>query len=130
MATFEKNSKSTRPNDEPFPSFSMCCNLSLVERKVAEFYHNIDRRHHLVWSKKTNFITIWRQLMVSLYQGHNQVCDDKLQKSVIERPYEFANILSFEIVFQYKVFICKHGFAFLGGPYHSLAVHICVPLFG
>ena len=29
--------------------------LSLVERKVAEFYHNIDRTHWLVWVKMTYF---------------------------------------------------------------------------
>ena len=36
-------------NIETFPSKQMYLYLSLVERKVAEFYHNMDRRHYLVW---------------------------------------------------------------------------------
>ena len=36
-------------NIERFPSKQMYPYLSLVERKVAEFYHNIDRRRYLVW---------------------------------------------------------------------------------
>ena len=40
--------------------------LSLVERKVAEFYHNIDRRRWLVWLKWLIFVTFSGQLMVSL----------------------------------------------------------------
>ena len=48
-----------------FPQ-SRCILISLVERKVAEFYHNIDRRHWLVWSKWLIFITFSGQLMVSL----------------------------------------------------------------
>ena len=40
--------------------------LSLVERKVADFNHNIARRHWLVWSKWLIFITFSGQLMVSL----------------------------------------------------------------
>ena len=31
-------------NIEPFPSKQMYTYLSLVERKEAEFFHNIDRR--------------------------------------------------------------------------------------
>ena len=38
-------------NIESFPSKHMCLYLSLVERKVAEFYHNMDRRRYLVWLK-------------------------------------------------------------------------------
>ena len=38
-------------NIETFPSKQMYLYLSLVERKVAEFYHNIDRRRCLVWLK-------------------------------------------------------------------------------
>ena len=38
-------------NIERFPSKQMYPYLSLVERKVAEFYHNIDRRRYLVWFK-------------------------------------------------------------------------------
>ena len=44
-------------NIETFPSKQMYPYLSLVERKVAEFYHNINRRHWLVWSKWLIFIT-------------------------------------------------------------------------
>ena len=36
-------------NIETFPSKQMYPYLSLVERKVAEFYHIIDRRRYLVW---------------------------------------------------------------------------------
>ena len=43
--------------------------LSLVEREVAEFYHDIDRRRWLVWLKWLIFITFSGQLMVSL-PGH------------------------------------------------------------
>ena len=37
-------------NIETFPSKQKYLYLSLVERKVAEFQHNIDRRRYLVWS--------------------------------------------------------------------------------
>ena len=53
-------------NIETFPSKHMYHYLSLVERKVADFYHNIDRRRWLVWSKWLIFITFSGQLMVSL----------------------------------------------------------------
>ena len=53
-------------NIETFPSKQMYPYLSLVERKVAEFYHNIDRRCWLVWSKWLIFITFLGQFMVSL----------------------------------------------------------------
>ena len=36
-------------NIETFPSQQMYLYLSLVERKVTEFYHNIYRRGYLVW---------------------------------------------------------------------------------
>ena len=36
-------------NIERFPSQHMYLNLSLVERKVTEFYHNIDRRRGPIW---------------------------------------------------------------------------------
>ena len=42
-------------NIERFPSKQMYPYLSLVERKVAEFYYNIDRRSWLVWVKMTYF---------------------------------------------------------------------------
>ena len=38
-------------NIEIFPSKQMYLYLSLVERKEAEFYDNIDRRRYLVWLK-------------------------------------------------------------------------------
>ena len=53
-------------NIETFPSKQMYLYLSLVERKVAEFYHNIDRRLYLVWLKWPIFIAFSGQLMVSL----------------------------------------------------------------
>ena len=54
-------------NIETFPSKQMCPYLSLDERKVAEFYHNIDRRRWLVWLKWLNFTNFSGQLMVSLF---------------------------------------------------------------
>ena len=36
-------------NIETFLSNQMYLSLSLVERKVEEFYHNIDRKCYLVW---------------------------------------------------------------------------------
>ena len=53
-------------NIETFPSKQMYPYLSLDERKVAEFYHNIDRRRWLVWLKWLIFINFSGQLMVSL----------------------------------------------------------------
>ena len=53
-------------NIETFPSKRMYPYLSLVERKVAEFFNNINRRRWLVWSKWLIFITFPGQLMVSL----------------------------------------------------------------
>ena len=53
-------------NIETFPSKQMYPYLSLVERKVAEFYHNIDRRRYFVWLKWLIFIAFSGQLMVSL----------------------------------------------------------------
>ena len=47
-------------NIERFPSQQMYPYLSLVERKVAEFYHNIDRRRWLVWIKMTYFHHFFR----------------------------------------------------------------------
>ena len=45
-------------NIKTFPSKQMYLYLSLVERKEAEFYHNIDRRRYLVWFKWLIFQTI------------------------------------------------------------------------
>ena len=53
-------------NIETFPSKQMYPYLSLVERKVAEFYLNIDTKRWLVWLKWLIFITFSGQLMVSL----------------------------------------------------------------
>ena len=49
-------------NIERFSSKQMYLYLSLVERNVAEFYNNIDRRRYLVWLRWIILITIWRQL--------------------------------------------------------------------
>ena len=43
-------------NIDTFPSKQMYLYLSLVERKVAEFYHNRDRRRYLVWLRRLIFI--------------------------------------------------------------------------
>ena len=53
-------------NIETYPSKQMYLYLSLVKRKVAEFYHNIGRRRYLVWFKWLIFIAFSGQLMVSL----------------------------------------------------------------
>ena len=53
-------------NIKTFPSNQMYLCPSLVERKVADFNHNIDRRRHLVWLKWLIFIAFSGQLMVSL----------------------------------------------------------------
>ena len=53
-------------NIETFRSKQMYPYLSLVERKVAEFYLNIDRKRWSVWLKWLIFITFSGQLMVSL----------------------------------------------------------------
>ena len=53
-------------NIETFSSQQMYRHLSLVERKVTEFYHNIDRRRYFVWLKLLIFIAFSGQLMVSL----------------------------------------------------------------
>ena len=50
-------------NIERFPSKQMYSYLSLVERKVAEFYHDIDRSRYLVWLKWRIFIAFYGQLM-------------------------------------------------------------------
>ena len=62
-------------NIETFPSKQMCPYLSLDERKVAEFYHNIDRRRWLVWLKWLIFINFSGQLMVSLLIGSDRPTD-------------------------------------------------------
>ena len=49
-------------NIERFPSKQMYPYLSLVERKVAEFYHNIDRRSWLAWVKMTYFHRFFRTI--------------------------------------------------------------------
>ena len=53
-------------NIETFSSQQMYRYLSLVERKLTEFYHNIERRRYLVWLKWLIFIAFSGQLMVSL----------------------------------------------------------------
>ena len=47
---------------ETFPWKQMYPYLSLDERKVAEFYHNIDRRSWLVWVKMTYFHCFFRTI--------------------------------------------------------------------
>ena len=47
---------------ETFPSQQMYLYLSLVEKKVTEFYHYIDRRRYLVWLKWLIFITFFQTI--------------------------------------------------------------------
>ena len=49
-------------NIERFPSKQMYPYLSLVERKVAEFYHNIYRRSWLAWVIMTYFHRFFRTI--------------------------------------------------------------------
>ena len=49
-------------NIERFPSTQMYPYLSLVERKVAEFYHNIDKKSGLVWVRMTYFHRFFRTI--------------------------------------------------------------------
>ena len=57
---------------ERFPSKQMYLYFSLVERKEAEFYHNIDGRCYLVWLKWLIFIAFSGQLMVSLIMNFGE----------------------------------------------------------
>ena len=69
-------------NIKTFPSKQMYLYLSLLERKEAEYYHNIDRRHYLVWFKCFIFIAFPGQFMVSLECNstfHNQ------RKGILEK---------------------------------------------
>ena len=50
-------------NIETFPSKKIYLYLSLDERKVAKLYHNMD----LLLLRWIIFITIWRELIVSLF---------------------------------------------------------------
>ena len=55
-------------------------NLSLVERKVAEFYHNIDRRSWLVWVKMTYFHRFFWTIpgvLEGLCKNRGNVCCEK-----------------------------------------------------
>ena len=55
-----------KSNIERFPSKQMYPYLSLVGRKVVEFYHHIDGRCYLVWLKWLIFIAFSGQFLVSL----------------------------------------------------------------
>ena len=59
-------------NIETFPSKQMYLYLSLAKRNEVETYHNIDRRRYLVRLKWIIFITIWRELLVSLIDDVNR----------------------------------------------------------
>ena len=59
-------------NIETFPSKQMYLYLSLAKRNEVEIYHNIDRRRYLVGLKWIIFITIWRELLVSLIDDVNR----------------------------------------------------------
>ena len=83
-------------NIEAFPSEQMYPYLSLVERKEAEFYHNIDRRRYLVWFKWLISTAFSRQFMVSLDQLVNGI---QIAVKLIQIPPfmgNFAKILLFD----------------------------------
>ena len=46
--------------------------LSLAKRNGVEIYHNIDRRRYLDGLKWIIFITLWRELLVSLIDDVNR----------------------------------------------------------
>ena len=48
--------------------------LSLVERKVVEFCHSMDRRLSLVWLNWPIFIKIWKELRISLTSLCIRIC--------------------------------------------------------
>ena len=61
-----------------FPSKQMYLFLLLVERKEAEFYHNIDRRRYLVWLRWLIFIAF----PLLYYQKENNFfCNNVLLKT-------------------------------------------------
>ena len=65
-------------NIKTFPSKQMYLYLSLVERKEAEFYHNIDRRRYLVWVRWLIFIAF----PLLYYQKENNFfCNNVLLKT-------------------------------------------------
>ena len=59
-------------NIETFPSKQMYPCLSLDERKVAEFCHNIDRKRWLVWVKMSYFHHLFRTIHGVLASLANQ----------------------------------------------------------
>ena len=74
-------------NIERFPSKQMYPYLSLVERKVAEFYHNIDRRRWLVWVKMTYFHHSFRTIhgvlaMIGLGSDKNKLAVDNFSDNI------------------------------------------------
>ena len=97
-------------NIETFPSKQMYPYLSLVERKVAEFYHNIERRRWLVWLKWLTFMAFSGQFMVSLLLVTTQT-------NALTNQYEqclyvsVASALSCAHVFQ-KVYYACHKRSF------------------
>ena len=82
-----------KSNVETFPSKLMYLYLSLVERKVAAFYHDIDRRRYLVWLKLLVFIALSGQLMVSLFSNSEATMLSTSAKSFILlcHTYPLAN---------------------------------------
>ena len=84
-------------NIKTFPSKQMYLYLSLVERKEAEFYHNIDRRRYLVWFKWLIFIAFYGQLMVSLHNEHivgRWSFSSSLWPSIMQRNKQEGHILT------------------------------------
>ena len=81
-------------NIETFPFKQMYLYLSLVERKVAEFYHNVDKRRCLVWLK---WLIAWLSLCFILERSwvalYSDVCQCVCQASVSpDQISTFSNI--------------------------------------
>ena len=80
-------------NIKTFPSKQMYLYLSLVERKEAEFYHNIDRRRYLVWFKWLIFIAFPGQCMVSLSGKSDEISHLNQTNSAFYLYYDRTRLL-------------------------------------
>ena len=107
-------------NIETFPSKQMYPYLSLVEKKVADFYLNIDRMRWLVWLKWLIFITLSGQLMVSLYHTARWLFKSNQRTHFLLLWTPFNESLSWEPESGLKMWKAFEFCRELGGKLHSL----------